>query len=179
MDLITCFGVFHATDGLNARHANTLGFDSLNGVDTFVIIHSLTTGTFTVLPFTIPFVFSTHNLDMICSSPVFGVNAFASFCHHLKAVPIARFPPAHSAILSGSFSHHVEPISNFAHASPHSIAIFVGTASFPSLDITHTLFGHTREPAMFVTSSPHFADSVVGSYNPVDCTNSFHFCHAC
>jgi hypothetical protein len=40
---------------------------------------SLVTGTFTVLPFTIHFVFATHNFSIICSSAVFGVNAFASF----------------------------------------------------------------------------------------------------
>lgn len=111
-----------------------------------MIIHSLGTGTFTFLPFTIHFVFSIQRFAIIFCSGVYGVIASAIFCqpftspHSISPHAAHAVPPiaAHCAI-----SHAVTslPLSNIgcdaqnhAHTTPERKAIL------------HTHFAHAKYP---------------------------------
>lgn len=146
-----------------------------NGVETLVIIPSFGSCIFTVFHCTIHFTVFPHTDSSIFSSAVFGVNTLAIFCPHLNAHAIQRFHHAQSSTDSGVTFHWLA-ISNFAHASPHSIAIFAGVASFHNLRITQTLFGQTKALPISVTVSHNFALVVFGSNTQSFCMSSLLFC---
>lgn len=159
---IICFGVFQAYEGVNAFHTRRFVSLSLNGIVILVKTHSCGTGTFTFFPATIHFVVSARSaLTSFCSA-VFGINACATFCHHLNAHATHKLSHAPTHTEVGVISHLLA-ISYFAHANPHSIAIFVGVASFQSFCIAHTLLGHTRLAHISTHVRPRLAHTVVGS----------------
>jgi uncharacterized membrane protein YjgN (DUF898 family) len=92
----------------------------------------------------------------------FLVIASVTFQAHLNTHASQRFTHAHT---SGdvAVTSHLLAISYFAHANPHSIAIFVGVASFQSFCIAHTLLGHTKLAHISTHVRPIVAQAVVGS----------------
>jgi len=132
---------------------------------------------FTFFHCTIHFTVFPQTDSIIFCSAVFGVISRAIFCHPLNAHAIARFPHAQLATSTGSIFHS-DAIPYLAPASPHSSATCAGLASFHSLEIIHTLFGHTKVAPISVIVSHTFAPVDSGLKAPYFCTNSFPVCHA-
>lgn len=118
-------------------------------------------------------------------STALGNMDFASTFAHLYnsgAHAIAHHATAHVITHEGVILAFA-PISYFAPASPHSIAISAIFAPIASFLPAHSnsdhflrtpiLFGHIRDAQISATVSPTLADVVVGSNCPYCCMSSF------